>query len=352
VPHDEEVAALRRRIAELEAERDEYAHLNDELFVLQQVFSTMSSTLEIDDILATVLRGIHQVLRFGRVVLFDVGDGRVARRLETGEDGAIVPSPDPGAWRDEGQLGAMVRGDLEVGIGAAADPGPLGPADGAWCMLPLVSRNTVRGILYADRSADPEISESQVRMLLDFASQAAIALENARLYGETKRLLDETSRMAQTDPLTGLLNRRALGELLDRELCNGERYDSPLAFLVLDLDGLKLLNDTQGHRAGDEALRRFASTLSECARCGDIVSRYGGDEFVLVLLRCSRAGAEAVLARLFRMVERLGLGCSAGVAFYPRDGRSADALFSAADRALYAVKQAGKRAFRFAGDGA
>ncbi len=189
-------------------------------------------------------------------------------------------------------------------------------------------------------------------MLLDFASQAAIALENARLYSETKRLLEETSRLAQTDPLTGLLNRRALNELLDRELCNGERYATPLSFLVLDLDELKQINDARGHAAGDEALQRFAGTLRDCARCGDIAARYGGDEFVLVLLRCDRDGVGALLERLFSVLEGLALGCSAGVAFYPQDGRSAEELFAAADQALYAAKQAGKRGYRFAGDAA
>ena len=83
----------------LEAERDEFAQQNAELFVLQQVFSTMNSTLEIDDILATVLRGVAEALRFGRVVLFEVRDGVPSRRLETDRRGRRRASPDPGAMR-------------------------------------------------------------------------------------------------------------------------------------------------------------------------------------------------------------------------------------------------------------
>jgi diguanylate cyclase (GGDEF)-like protein len=215
-------------------------------------------------------------------------------------------------------------------------------------MLPLISRNTVRGILYVDRPPGPEISETQLRMLLDFAAQAAIAMENARLYSETKRLLEETQRLASTDPLTGLANRRALTELMERELHNAERYGAPLAFLVLDLDDLKKINDTLGHHGGDEALRAFAEALKAGARRGDIVARYAGDEFVVVMAQTDRIAAEAVLRRLYGALEGTPLKCSAGIALFPRHGADATALFAAADRALYEAKQAGKNRFRFA----
>jgi len=333
----------------LEAERDEFARHNAELFVLQQVFSTMNSTLEIDDILGTVLRGVFEALEFRRVVLFDVRDGVASRRLETEPGGTVIPSPDPLALRRTPAFDAMAAGTSEFAFGIPGDgDSPLADAEGAFCMLPLVSRNTVRGILYVDRPATPEVGEAQLRMLLDFAAQAAIAMENARLYNETKRLLEETQRLASTDPLTGLANQRALAELLDRELHNAERYGVPLAYLILDLDDLKQINDTRGHAAGDEALRAFADLLRASARRGDIVARYAGDEFVLAMPQSDRIGAEAVLRRFFAALERAGLTCSAGVALFPRHGADPAALFAAADRALYEAKVAGKNRFRFA----
>jgi two-component system, cell cycle response regulator len=345
----EELAELRRRVAFLEAERDEVAQQNSELFVLQQVFSTMNSTLEIDDILATVLRGVHEALRFGRVVLFEVRDGIPSRRLETDLVGTVVASPDPEAMRHSAPFDAMVAGTSDFNFGVDEDgDSPLEDAEGTYCMLPLISRNTVRGILYVDRPPEPEITETQLRMLLDFAAQAAIAMENARLYSETKRLLEETQRLASTDPLTGLANRRALTELMERELHNAERYGAPLAFLILDLDDLKRINDTLGHHAGDEALRRFAEALKAGARRGDIVARYAGDEFVVVMAQTDRIAAEAVLRRLYGALERADLKCSAGIALFPRHGADATDLFAAADRALYEAKQAGKNRFRFA----
>lgn len=349
VPPYEELAALRRRVAELEAQRDEYAQQNAELFVLQQVFSTMNSTLDVDDILATVLRGVHEALRFGRVILFDVRDGVASRRLETDRAGSVVVSADPDEMRHTIAFLAMVGGTSDFAFGIADDgDSPLADVEGTYCMLPLISRNTVRGILYVDRPPSMEIGETHLRMLLDFAAHAAIAMENARLYGETKRLLEETQRLASTDPLTGLANRRALTELLDRELHNAERYGAPLAFLIFDLDDLKTINDGRGHAAGDEALRQFADIIRANARRGDIASRIGGDEFVLVMSQTDRIAAEAVLRRLYATLERCGLRSSAGISLFPRHGADGTTLFAQADRALYEAKQAGKNRFRFA----
>jgi diguanylate cyclase (GGDEF)-like protein len=335
----------------LEAERDEFAQQNAELFVLQQVFSTMNSTLEIDDILATVLRGIFEALKFQRVVLFDVHNGVATRRLETAAEGEVVSSKDPLAFVNSPSFHAMTIGTSDFAFGMADDgESPLPDVDGLYCMLPLISRNTVRGILYVDKPPGPEIGESQLRMLLDFAAQGAIAMENARLYSETKRLLEETQRLASTDPLTGLQNRRALAELLDRELHNAERYGAPLAFLVLDLDDLKVINDTNGHHAGDEALKVFADILKRSARRGDIVARYAGDEFVMVMAQTDRIAAEAVLRRLYTALERTKLKCSVGISLFPRHGVDGGTLFAAADKALYDAKIAGKNRFRFAPD--
>ena len=347
----EEIAALRTRLALAEAERDEFVQQNGELFVLQQVFSTMNSTLEIDDILATVLRGVREALRFGRVVLFDVRDAQPTRRLQIAGDGEVLPAPDGAAFAGTPAFLAMAAGTSDFWFGAAADgESPLRDCAGTYCMLPLISRNTVRGILYVDDPPAAEITESQLRMLLDFAAQAAIAMENARLYSETRRLLEETQRLASTDPLTGLANRRALFDLLERELHNAERYGAPLAFMVLDLDDLKKINDGAGHAAGDEALRTFAEILRAGARKGDIAARYAGDEFVLVMAQTDRIGAEAALHRVYAALAERGLRASAGAAIFPRHGVDGKHLFAAADRALYDAKQAGKNRFRFAPD--
>jgi diguanylate cyclase (GGDEF)-like protein len=345
----DELERLRGRIAILEAERDEYAQQNAELFVLQQVFSTINSTLEINDILSMVLRGVVEALKFKRVVLFDVGeDDTIIRRLECDENGTVNHAVDPEDFRPDSALADVSQGKLQLAYGTQDDPdSPLEDSRGAFCVAPLVARDVVRGMLYADDPPGSEITENQLRVLLDFASQAAIAVENARLYEETRRLLEETQRLANTDSLTGIPNRRAMSELLERELHTSERYDTPFAFVILDLDDLKKINDSGGHSLGDLALKRFAQVLKKNARKGDIIARYAGDEFVLIMAQSDRNQTGRGVERIMSALRRNGLASSIGVAMFPNDGIDGQTLFFAADEALYAAKQAGKNQYRF-----
>jgi diguanylate cyclase (GGDEF)-like protein len=344
-----EIEWLRSRLAIAESERDDFAQQNAELFVLQQVFSTINSTLEINDILSMVLRGVVEALKFKRVVLFDVtDDGTVVRRLECDVDGNVTFAADPREYRPNSTIYDVAHGDLQLAYGSGEDgDAPLEDARGFYCIAPLVARDVVRGMLYADDPPGEEITENQLRVLLDFASQAAIAVENARLYEETRRLLEETQRMANTDSLTGIPNRRALTELLDRELHTSERYDTPFAFVILDLDDLKKINDSGGHGLGDLALKRFAQVLKKNARKGDIIARYAGDEFILIMAQSDQEQSHRGVERIMGALRRNGLATSIGISMFPSDGIDGQTLFFAADEALYQAKQAGKNQYRF-----
>ncbi|HUY42098.1 MAG TPA: sensor domain-containing diguanylate cyclase [Candidatus Dormibacteraeota bacterium] len=347
-PH-EEVEQLKSRLAALEAEKNEYARQIEELFVLQQVFSTINSSLEINDILSTVLRGVRAALKFGRVILFDVlADGAILRRLECDADGNVARSEDERSYRADSTLREVASGAIPLSTGSPADPdAPLTDGRGAYCVVPIVTRDVVRGLLYADDLPTAEIDDGHMRMLLDFAAQAAMAMENARLYDETRRLLEETQRLALTDTLTGIANRRALHQLFEHELRTAERYQTPLAFIILDLDDLKAINDSGGHSLGDLALQRFSQVLLANARRGDIVARYAGDEFVIVMTHSERRAAARGVERVLSALRRHGLPASIGIAMFPDDGRDAQSLFFAADEALYDAKIAGKNRYRF-----
>jgi len=165
------------------------------------------------------------------------------------------------------------------------------------------------------------------------------------------QLYEETRRLASTDPLTGLFNRRHFLGQLEDTLRRSRRYRETFALALLDLDGLKAINDRLGHGAGDRALESVGQALREWVRDTDAVARIGGDEFAALLLQVDGPGATTIIERLRDSVrgrelhqgdEVLRLSVSAGVALYPEHGGDAEALLARADAALYAAKNLGR----------
>jgi diguanylate cyclase (GGDEF)-like protein len=194
-------------------------------------------------------------------------------------------------------------------------------------------RRTVGALLVRWRRPVDEIDAQSRACLSLLAAQAALAIERADL-------AEELARQAETDPLTGVANRRGLARALERDLAAARRSGRRLAVAVLDLDHFKAFNDTHGHPTGDLLLRNAVRAWRELLRAGDLLARYGGEEFVVVL---PEAG-EAVTA--VRAIERVrlstpGVTASAGVAIW--DGREPAAhLIRRADGALYEAKRGGR----------
>ncbi|HET8522767.1 MAG TPA: diguanylate cyclase, partial [Thermomicrobiales bacterium] len=186
-------------------------------------------------------------------------------------------------------------------------------------------------------------SDDAVRFGHDLATQAAQAMDRARLF-------DAIQQRADTDGLTSLLNHRAILEELDRALTTARSTGSSLSVILIDLDDFKLFNDTHGHLVGDRVLAESAARLRSCVRADDRVARYGGDEFLIVLPGANADAARDVAARIAdRFTQstvkigqrKLPLRLSIGVATYPDDGRTRQTLIAHADGIMYAVKQAG-----------
>jgi diguanylate cyclase (GGDEF)-like protein len=164
-------------------------------------------------------------------------------------------------------------------------------------------------------------------------------------------------RIASYDALTGLPNRVLLHDRLDRALGRARRGGATVAILFVDLDGFKRVNDDLGHETGDRILETIAERFSRCVRETDTISRYGGDEFVVLLADLADAAvatsvADKLIAALAAPLDDEGrvpeIGASVGIALYPANGEDPDQLLVAADRAMYAAKRQGRNKWRFA----
>jgi diguanylate cyclase (GGDEF)-like protein/PAS domain S-box-containing protein len=159
---------------------------------------------------------------------------------------------------------------------------------------------------------------------------------------EQRTLEDQLRHQALSDSLTGLGNHRRLFEVLHAEICRTKRTGREFSLLLLDLDGLKSINDQFGHRVGSRALCRLAEILADCCRSVDTAARHGGDEFTLVLPETSPTAAALVGQRICDLLakdtEEPPLSVSVGVAGYPSDAETIGTLLYAAERALYAMK--------------
>ena len=231
------------------------------------------------------------------------------------------------------------------------------PSVGAVIAFPLSCRGRRVGALVAiDRqpsSREPRMSDSMLRAVRVLLEPASVALDNSLL-------LKRAEALSVTDDLTSLYNSRYLNQVLRRETKRASRSGRPLSLLFIDLDGFKAVNDTHGHLFGSRALVEAAAVIRSSARETDVVARFGGDEFALILPDTGGEGAFAVgerirdriAAHVFLSEDRLDihLTASVGVATLPDVAASADELMQAADKAMYQVKDSGKNGIQAAVD--
>ncbi len=218
---------------------------------------------------------------------------------------------------------------------------------------PLKIRDTTLGVLVAVNRIDASpFHDRHLRILSLLANQTAIAIENSKLYRRAEQL-------AITDDLTQVYNYRFLKMALRREVKRAARFSQCFSILMIDVDNLKKYNDRNGHLRGSEVLRQVANILTREARSIDLVAKYGGDEFVVILPQTTREGALVLAERVktatetasFPLVESGVITVSLGVATYPENGVTAGELLESADIALYAAKQSGKNRVSLAAAG-
>jgi diguanylate cyclase (GGDEF)-like protein len=221
--------------------------------------------------------------------------------------------------------------------------------------IPLMNGERVMGVLEGVREGEGRRSFTKPNMRL----LAALALPLAAALGNSLRIA-EAERLSQTDDLTKLHNARYLRQFLLSEVRRARRYNSSVAALFFDLDDFKLVNDVHGHLVGSHVLMEMATIILSSVRDTDVVARYGGDEFVVVLPESNIEQAEFVAERVRHKIERnaftggrglqLRLTASFGVATFPAHAQSPQQLVANADAAMYEAKAAGKNCIRFAAE--
>lgn len=211
--------------------------------------------------------------------------------------------------------------------------------------VPLILKNRVIGVITIYHRSIYHYTKEETKLLSTFATQIAIAIDNARLY-------EEKSKLAITDGLTGLFNHKHFQERLKEELTRAKRYHHPLSLIMVDIDYFKNYNDYYGHIQGDAVLKMMAQIFKNTVRELDIVARYGGEEFVIILPETDKLKSLNFAERLRQNVElhqfkgektqpQKKLTISLGIATYSEDADT-DKLIDKADQALYNAKKSGR----------
>lgn len=217
------------------------------------------------------------------------------------------------------------------------------------CIIaPLLCQHRVMGVLnLADKIPSGAFNAKDTAVVELFRHLVGASIGNIRLF-------EKTRRQAKTDGLTGLANHRAFYELLEKELRRSQRYGGQISVVMVDVDNLKIINDTFGHRAGDMAIKQISRKITECIRQIDTAARYGGDEFAVILPNTSITEATVVGQRIVGAVassplvwekQRIPLSISAGVGQYDAN-TGLEEITHFSDEALYLAKQAGKNTVR------
>lgn len=322
-----------------------------ELRALADMAARLAATREFAGVAEALLGGVSSAFRFSRiaVVVKDKDVYRAFCRAPAADGDAVLQVSESTSC--DGVVGGT-RSPMPVltrALDPRRDPLLCNALPGAVnvAVLPLVMDGQLLGVLAAEcgGGVNAHLSRRTLDLLAQFAAHATLALRAAALKAEIERLAD-------TDGLTGLANRRVFQSALTRELALAQRRGEPCTLILIDVDHFKVVNDTHGHQAGDEVLRRVGVALAQTARGTDVAARYGGEEFAVILPACVPGEAVAVAER-FRAAVAAGTGAvpvtvSAGVATYPSDGADEASLIASADQALYRAKRTGRdRVVRF-----
>jgi diguanylate cyclase (GGDEF)-like protein len=350
-------SAFNNMAASLQEAKKELDRRIFELYTLYNISKVLSTTfVETEELLKEIVKKVSSNLGIKNVVIMLLDDK--AGELYTAF-GAEYLSEEKGKYAaamrfkiGEGIYGrTAVSGEARL-IKDVAQEKDVIPAEipspdiQSIIIVPFGARTKTLGLLCTYKNRPDAFGRDDMELLKAVAEHVALAIENARLYKETKM-------MAITDGLTGLYNHRFFIARLTEEIKRVDRYDRPLSLIIMDIDYFKHYNDRHGHQGGDEILRGVASLIIKTIRSADIAARYGGEEFVVILPETGKEQAVKMAERTRGVIENYPfqkretqpggrLTVSVGVATFKDDATNADELVKKADDALYRAKEGGR----------
>jgi diguanylate cyclase (GGDEF)-like protein len=339
---------LRGTTRELQAALDDESGARDRAALLLAIASAVNSSLALEEVLNVALTHAGRIMGAVAGAMYLIPHGKAEMHREAAYN---LTQRARGAVRklDEEPVRTAITAmrPLVVKLDERTAPGIEGGGHPMHVLVVPVQRSgQLMGAMELYLNAWRELSEDQADLLNGVASQAAIAIRHAQLF-------QAQEENALTDELTNLPNRRALAQSFLKEMQRARRHHKSIAFMMIDLDHFKQVNDSYGHLNGDAVLAELASILRTGARESDVCARYGGEEFGLILTETTEAGARTLAERIRSKIEAatfpggLKLTISIGVA-----ATDEPALFTTliehADHALYAAKQGGRNQVRIA----
>lgn len=326
---------------------------NKRLVLLYEIAKAISATLEFDELIHVLTEVISKRLGFKEFAILLWNPQKEALMVRTTHGFKEEVNVQDMTFKKGEGVSGMVAASKEIIYirDTRKDPRYLHykgqkKEEGSFVSLPLLFKDTLVGVMNFSRPGFDQFSDGEREMLQAVASQIAVALTNVDLYAKTKNL-------AIKDELTDLYNRRYLQQILPMEVKRAKRFARPVSVLMVDIDSFKRYNDAYGHLEGDKVLKGFAKLLRDNLREVDVIVRFGGEEFLIVLPNTNRQQATGVAGKLLDLVrnypfphsETQPMGrftASTGLSCYPEDAQSMEELLDHADMALYQAKGQGR----------